>query len=228
MTRRPRVSGATSRLAFVLLLAATPAAADTLLHFQQTASVRVQPDELVAVLEARASGATPADAQSELNTTIDNALRTAHAATAVIVSTGAYLVWDDTSQHSDIWKASQSLDLHSQDGPALLRLIGTLQQQALGVTRLEWRLSDTAEQSARAAAQRRVLQSLRNRAEEAAAALDMRFVEFRDIRLDGEAPAPRLPMPFVHAALAAAPPSAESEPLAVTATADVEAVLQPR
>ena len=210
-------------------LLASPAAAETLLHFAETAELRVPPDELAATLEAQASAATPADAQARVNAAIAAALAAAHGVASVTASTGAYRVWHQSPEHVGTWQAAQGMDLRSADGASLLRLIGALQQQGLGVTQLEWRLSEQAERTVQAAARRQALQALRARAEDAATALDMRFVEFRDIRLDlAPSAGPRFAVPFARAAVGAAAPSAESEPIAVTATVEAEALLQPR
>ena len=218
--------------ALVVLLAAVPASAETLLHLAQTATVMVPPDELDATLGAQAVSPSPADAQQRVNAMMADALARARQVSAVTVSTGGYSVWrvgPTPQDHSERWQASQALQLKSHDGPALLKLAGALQQKGFATEQLAWRLSRQAEEKAHDAATKQALTRLRGRVEATAALLGLRFDSFKAVRLGSPSPPPypRL-MGAAMAAPAAAPPNAVAEDVPVTATAEADAILLPR
>jgi hypothetical protein len=73
------------------------------------------------------------------------------------------------------------------------------------------------------------LSALRGRVDEAAALLDLRFDQYKDVRLDGATPQPMFrAMAAPMAARTATPPSVAPEDVPVSATAEVDAVLLPR
>ncbi len=211
-----------------LALVTTPARAETILDFSETATVMAQPDEITASLHAEASASEPAAAQEAVNRTMAQALDTARQAKGITPATGQYAVWLVPEQPGNAvpaWRASQTLDLSAQDGPALLSLVGALQKQGLAVQQLGWRLSSQATRAARDQALRQALGDLRKRAEDAAGLLALRFVSFRTVRLTPEPPPV---MPMRAAMMVAAPgPSVEQGPIEVTATITAEAVLAP-
>jgi predicted secreted protein len=218
-------------LALCLLLAG-PAAADTLLHLSEYARVMVRPDELVAMLRAQAVAASAAEAQAQVNTAMAGALASARQTAGVTVATGAYSVWpQNPPAHGgrQEWRATQTLELHSGDGVALLTLVGTLQQRGLAVGQLAWRLAPETARKARAEALRQALSGLRARADEAASILGLRFDSFRDVRLGQAVPMPR-PMMFGARAPAAAqappPPVAEAEEVPIETSVEAEVVLK--
>jgi predicted secreted protein len=221
-------------LAAVLLLAASPARAETLLRLSETATVTAHPDELDASLRVEATSASPADAQRRVNATMDDALAAAKAVAGVTVSTGGYFVWrvgPTPADRTERWQANQSIELTSQDGAALLKLVGVLQQKGLAVGQLGWRLSDAATHTARAEATRKAIAALRGRAEDAASLLDLRFASFKEVRLDNtrpQPPVPRLMMSMQATPAAAPPPSAEAADVTISATADADVVLLPK
>src|SRR6202041_1668900 len=106
------------------------------------------------------------------------------------------------------WQVSQSLELTGHDGPALLTLVGALQQHGLVVGNLGWRLSRGAEREAHQQATKQALSALRGRVEEAAALLNLGFGQFKEVRLDSASPQPMSPRLFAPMAMAAgaAPP----------------------
>jgi predicted secreted protein len=219
---------ARNMLTALLLVAvsAAPAAAETLLRLSEQASVEVQPDVLGATLRVEVDAASPAEAQSRVNAQSARALALAAKAPHVVASTGAYNVWHAT-QPTARWHAVQTVDLHGTDGPAMLVLVGQLQEQGMAMQGLAWRLSPEAARKAQSEATRRALSRLRARADEAAGILGLRFLEFREVRLDGSAPSPR-PMPmmaYAKDARAAPPPVAQSEDIAVEASVGADAVL---
>jgi uncharacterized protein YggE len=73
------------------------------------------------------------------------------------------------------------------------------------------------------------VKALRGRAEDVAALLGMRFVAFKEVRLDGDrsTPMPRVMALSASRAMGAAPPIAEAENVTVEAVVEAEAVLSP-
>lgn len=216
------------------LLAPAAAHAETVLHLGETATVMAAPDELAASLRVEATSATAAASQARVNKVMEDALARARAVPGLTVSTGGYGVWrvGPTPQDGNVrWQASETLNLAGHDDTVLLKLVGDLQQAGLAVGNLGWRLSRAAERKAHQEATKQALSSLRGRIEEAAALLGLRFEQFKEVRLD--AANPQQPMframaaPMAMAA-AAPPPSVAAEDVAVSATAEADAILQPR
>jgi len=217
-----------------LLAPGTVAAAETTLHLSETATVMVPPDELVATLRAEATNRNAAEAQKTVNTAMQAAVTRAKQVAGVTVATGGYGVWrvgPDQADKTERWHASQALTLKSHDGAALLTLAGALQQSGLVVGNLGWHLSRDAERKAHQEATKQALAALRGRIDDAASLLGLRFEQFKNVRLDGTHPQPMFrtaPAPMAMAAAAAPPPTAVAEDVPVSATADVDAILQPR
>jgi uncharacterized protein len=208
----------------LLLLLPLPAAAQTLLHLSETGHVSVQPDQLVAVLRADAAEPTAAAAQAKVNTAVAHALAAAHATQGVAVSTGFYNVWL-RQQPTRAWTASQTIELSAHDGPALLDLVGRLQQDQLAVERLGWQVSPEAARKAQADATKQALAALKGRAEEAAGVLGLHFRAFQEVTI-GARPQPVVfPRAMAMSAAAAAPPQAEAQPADISATVEATAVL---
>jgi uncharacterized protein len=197
----------------------------TLLRLSETAAVPARPDEIDATLRAEATGASAQDVQSVVNAAASEALSQAHQAKGVQVGTGFYRVWHQT-QPRDQWQASQSIELRSHDGAALLSLVGALQTKGLAVDQLGWRLSDDLARKSRADATRQAVLALRGRAEDVAGLLNMRFGGFREVRLDPERPVPGARM--LMAAAAPSGPSAEETDVQVSATVEADVTLLPR
>jgi predicted secreted protein len=231
VTRLPPITGAL--LVAALILGTAPARAETLLRLSETATVTEHPDELDATLRVDVTAPSPAQAQRQVNATMETALATAKGVAGVTVSTGGYFVWrvgPPPLSSSEHWQANQSIQLTSHDGAALLKLVGDLQQKGLAVGQLDWRLSDTATRAARAEATRKAIAALRGRAEEAAALLDLRFDSFREVRLDAvhPQPMPRMMMMSAAASASAPPPNAEPSDVNISATAEADVVLLPK
>jgi len=221
------------------VLAAGAAHAETVLRLGETATVMAHPDELDATLRAEIAAPNPAEAQRRVNATMADAMETAKKAasvTFITIGTGGYFVGrsgptpQDRAEH---WQASQSLQLTSFDGVALLKLVGDLQQKGLAVTQLDWRLSDNAVRAARTAATKLAIAALRGRADEAAALLDLRFGSFKEVRLDSTRPAPPfaprvMMMAGAAASLPTPPPTAEAAEVSISATADADVQLRPK
>jgi predicted secreted protein len=204
-----------------------PARAETMLHLAETATVMAPPDELAATLRAEAAGTCASDAQARVNAAMQEALALARKVDSLTVSTGGYGVW----RTAERWQVSQALNLSSHDGPALLSLVGVLQQHGLVVSGLGWRLSRSAEKQARQEATKQALAALHGRVDEAAALLGLRFDQFKQVRLDTAAQQPMfrsMAAPMAANSGSAPPPSVVPEDVPVSATADADAVLLPR
>ncbi len=159
--------------AAAMLTACGPALADTILHLADTETVMAHPDELVATLRVEASAASAAATQQVVNNVMAAALARARQVAGVTAATQGYTGWQATQPQR--WQASQILTLRSHDGPALLTLVGELQQKGLATSELSWQLSSEASRTARDQAMREALSALRARAEEAAGLLGLRF-----------------------------------------------------
>jgi uncharacterized protein len=211
-----------------------PARAETVLHLAETAMVMTAPDEIAATLRAEATSSSASEAQGRVNAAMQQALAQAHKVEGIVVSTGSYGVWRtglNSTDHTERWQVSQTLLLNGHDGPSMLNLVGALQQQGLAVGSLGWRLSRAAEREAQQAATKQALSGLRGRVEEAAALLNLRFDQFKEVRLDApnQQPMPRgIAMQMAASAGSGPPPSAASEDVPVSATAEADAVLSPR
>jgi uncharacterized protein len=222
------------RLALLSILSLSPipsAYADTVLHLAETATVMAAPDEIAATLRAEATSTTASDAQARVNAAMQDALAQARKVEGLTVSTGGYGVWRTGPNQGDRWQVSQTLNLTGHDGPALLTLVGALQQHGLAASNLGWRLSRTAERQAHQSATKQALTALRGRVDEAAALLDLRFDQYKNVRLDSAAPQPMFraaAAPMAMSAASAPPPSVAPEDVPVSATAEADAILVPR
>lgn len=216
-------------ISVMLLMLAVPAqAAETFLRLSETAHVAARPDELVAILRADGSAATAAAAQGRVNAAIARALDEAKAVPGMVASTGVYNVWQRPPPNLQ-WQAQQTVQLKGNDGAAMLALVGGLQASGLAVDRLGWQVSAAAGRKIQSEATKLALSALRGRAEEAAAILGLRFVGFREVRLDSQRPMV-MAMPAPRALTAAqdvAMPRAEAAEVDITATVEADAVLAP-
>jgi uncharacterized protein len=219
---------------FASLVLVQPSAAETVLHLAETATVMAAPDEIAAGLRAEATSMSASEGQARVNAAMQDALAQAHKVEGVGVATGGYSVWRTAPtppDRNERWQVSQALSLTGRDGPALLSLVGALQQRGLVVNSLGWRLSQATERRVHQAATKQALTNLRARIEEAAALLDLRFDQFKEVRLDSAGPQPMLrsmAMPAAMNAGSAAPPSIAPEDIPVNATAEADAILLAR
>ena len=221
----------------LLPLAATPALADdpprTKLRLSESAEIAVRPDELHATLAAEARAGTAAAAQAAVNRAMATALERARAIPGMVVSTGGYQVWRTSERNapSQVWQASQSLELTIKDPAPLLDLVGTLQGQGLAVRQLGYRVSRDLYRRTREQATEEAVKGLAARAERMAGLLGLAFDRFSSVELDGTRP----PTPVFRAmaapmAASAAPPPpvAEAEDVRIGASVSAEALLRPR
>lgn len=83
------------------------------------------------------------------------------------------------------WTAQRSIEIRGRDGEATLDLVGRLQAIGLGITSLEWRVSDERGEQARQDATIKALAALRNKqATNAAAALGMEMDRIQAVALN--------------------------------------------
>ena len=228
-------------------------AQDTVLRLAETVTILAAPDELAASLRVEVTAPTARDAQRRVNEMMRDAVANARKVEGVSVSNGGYAVWrvSTTAQdrgaqdrgaqdrgaqdRGEKWQAGETLNLSGRDGEALLKLMGELQQKGLALSDLRWRLSRDLEKKTRAEATKQALAALRGRADEAAAALDLRFEAYREVRLDNTAAATAAAMASMQRGAVrgvgtrdASPPSAETETLPVVTTVEADALLRPR
>ena len=204
-----------------------PALADTLLRLSESAHIAVKPDELAASLRASAAAPTASAAQAQVNVQIGKALDLARQNAGIMATTGSYQVWQ-TAQPASQWHASQAIDLRSSDGAAMLKLVGELQSQGLGLERLAWQVTPQAARAAESEATKMAIGNLRQRAAEAASILGLKFVSFKEVRLDANRASPVPMARMVSSAMAAgAPPRAEAEDADIQSSVEADAVLAP-
>jgi uncharacterized protein len=211
-------------LAACLLISPGAQAAETLLHLAETASVSRSPDQINATLSAQAAAPTPQDAQAQVNRATAAGLASAGKVPDVQVATGAYRTWRVPPPQTG-WQAEQSISLTAgkDAAPALLALLGHLQQSGLTTTDLSWTLSAAQLTSAQDEALQKAIAALQGKAEQAAALLHLHFTGFRSVDVAPEF-APR-PMPMMAMRANMVEPSAVPQDTDVTATIDAQAIL---
>ena len=221
----------TALAAAALCATVSGAAAETMLHLSETATVTVAPDRLVAVVRAEAAADSAASAQDQVNGLIREAVALAKAASGIAVATEQYNVWrlEPKNGAPSQWRASQSILLHGQDGPTLLQLAGALQQHGLAVESLGWELAPETARSARTEAENRALKALRGRADGIADAVGLQFDGYRSLTVGSAPPGAFRARTLAAASLAAqSEPSAEAEDVRVDATVEADNGLKPR
>ncbi len=203
--------------------------ATTTLHLSATGSVQVSPDLLVADLVAQATSPAAATAQRRVNEMMAASMKAARGVPGVEARAISYSVSPNDDKRPT-WSAQQTLELRGPDGPALLDLAGTLQQQGLAAASLEWQLSPGLRRKAHDDATTAALKELQERAASAAATLGLHVRFMRDVRLDEPDLVPRGPfrvMGLAARAMAAPPPQATATPEDVTAQAAADVALRP-
>jgi uncharacterized protein YggE len=212
------------------LLSGEAARADTILHLSVSGSVTVMPDQLAAQLTANADAPTAGAAQLRVNQMVQAALGAAKGLAAITASTTQYSVWHETDP-KDVWHASQGLALRSEDGGALLTLVGTLQQDGLAVGDLGWQLSPAAAETSYEQAVAKAIDLLTQRAGAVAQLLHLTLHGFESVTVGQDGGPPVQPMGMMRmmaaAPVAAPPPSAQADVVTVSATVSGDARLVP-
>ena len=203
--------------------------ATTILHLLATGTVQVSPDLLVADLVAQATSPSAASAQRRVNEMMTAGIKAAKAVAGVETRAIGYSVSPNDDKRPT-WTAQQTLELRGSDGPSLLDLAGTLQQQGFATASLEWQLSPALRRKAHDDATTAALKELQERAASAAATLGLHVRFLRDVRLDEPDLVPRGPfrvMGLAARSMPAPPPQATATPEDITAQASADVVLRP-
>ena len=210
--------------------AAQPAAAvadQTVLQLSAEGSVQAAPDRLVADLLAQSTSPSAASAQRRVNALIGDGLKAALSVTGIEARAIGYLVGPTDEKHA-AWVAQQTLELRGADGPALLDLIGRLQERGLAAASLDWQLSPALRRKAHEEATTAALKELQARAASAAATLGLHVDHVQNVQLDEPVYQPRPPFPALAMATRAMPaPQATAAPEDITATVSAAYILRP-
>ena len=203
--------------------------AETELHIGESAEVTRTPNEVVAVLRAEARAGSAAAAQEAVNRAVTAAVERARAVQGVRVSTGGY--WTSRVDQGRSWQSAQQITLRGGEAPALLELVGRLQEQGLAMGGLSWQLTRDAAREAREEASRLALEALRRRAAAVAEQLGLQLVGLKEVRIDAPDTGPRPMAMMARAATASAaapPPVAVAEDVVISASVQAVAILRPR
>lgn len=192
----------------------------------------MKPDRLVAVMRAEQTDAAASTAQTRVNAKTAEALAAARQVGGVTAATEQYSVWQkgDGKTQPLAWQATQSIRFYTADGPALLALVGSLQEKGLAVSQLGWELAPETARNAEREATLRAVKALRGRADEIAGAIDLQFSSFREVTV-GQQPRPapvRARMAAAAPMVAPVEPSAADENVEVSATVQAGIELKPR
>ena len=202
---------------------AQPAPGDTVLHLSASGAVQVAPDQLAAGLVARGTSPSAAAAQRQVNALMADATRMAQAVPGVDARAAGYSVAAGEDRRAG-WVAEQTLALRASDGPALLDLVGRLQEHGLALASLEWQLSPAVRRRAHEEATTAALHELQARAAAAAATLGLHVDHLQDVRLE-EAFFRAASMKA--ASLRGPAPEASAAPEEVTAQVSADVLLRP-
>lgn len=201
----------------------------SLLHLSDTAQRALPRDLLRATLAVEAADADPARLQAQINQRMSAALQRSKEVSAVTIETTGYSLYQERPEKAPPrWHGSQSVTLTSKDFPALLALVGALQQQGLVTQSLTPDLSPEALNGAEDALTDTALARLRQRAERVTATLGMAMRGFRDLNVgNAVAPGPLRIMPMMAsvAAPSAAPPAVEPGVVMVSVTVSADFLL---
>lgn len=230
MTRTSIILAATTLLLAAAPAFAQPAISGTKLVLAETVAREVEQDTLVAILTARAGGATAAEAQGAVNALMTAAVEQARGAPSVRRATGGYRMTHERDRDGRTrgWVAEQDLRLTGREAAPLLELAGALQTKGFLAGGLSYVLSNEARKAVEAELTTEALAALRARAERVAEAMAMRLDAIETVRLGSvdHMPGPR-PMMMARAGEPnAAPPVAlpDRETVRLTAEADVRLV----
>lgn len=193
----------------------------TLLHLGATSTVQVAPDQLVADMVAQATSRSAAEAQRSVNGMIASGMKVSEGVTDVDARAIGYSVVP-TDEKRTTWTARQTLELRSAQGPALLDLVGKLQQQGFAAGSIDWQVSTTRYHKAYDDATIDALKSLQTRAAAAAATLGLQVDHLKDVRLGVPGIGPR-PLLAMRAMAARAMPAPQATAATEDVTADVSA-----
>ena len=212
-------------------------AGQLVLNLSATEQQEVAQDTLNATLDFVVQGRDQVALQNLVNAAVKKALDSAKAADAVQVQTGYYQVYQVQNEpgifsaDNPVWRAQQSLQLHSLDSAALLALVGDLQSTGLTVTNLYYTLSPARYEQVSGELTIQVLQTLQQRATNAGGALGKQSAALVEVSLDGNANVPVTREIYAMSARAMdmkmETPSAEPGETTVSVTVSARAILSP-
>ncbi|RAU23344.1 hypothetical protein CU669_04215 [Paramagnetospirillum kuznetsovii] len=214
-------------------LAAEP---QTVLSLRETAEAMVVPDLLVVSLRAEGAADGAAAAQQAVNRQMKDSVAAAKAVSGVKVATGGYSAYvvrpgeGRPAREKPEWRASQGLTLTSREISPLLDLTGTLQASGLALSGMNFEVGAETRRDTQEKLVGEAIARLRRQADSAAAALDLRVVSYRTIRIEkagGNSPRPMLRAMAAPMA-AAVPPSAEAGEQEIQVTVEAEVGLDRR
>lgn len=215
VVRAAAVTLAVSALAAAPARAAEPRERDaTVLHLTEHAERLVVRDRLRAILHVDATGADPAQVQAEVNRRLAAAVARAKAVPAVTTATAGYSVYQEQPKNKPPqWHGTATLSLEAHDAPALLTLVGSLQQDGLALASLAYELTPEAAKAVEDVLTTEALGRLKARAERIAATLGLAVGRVREVTVGNANGAPP-PRPFALAgrAMAAEAPAPVAEP----------------
>ncbi len=199
----------------------------TVVHLTARAEQLLPRDRLQASLAVEVAGATPQQVQADINKRMEAALVRVRAVASVKPQTGGYNVYQTREPNKPVvWHGSQSLMLSSDMPPALLDLVGALQQQGLVTSGLAYELSPDSLRKAEDALTAEALSGLRQRADRVAADLSMSVQQLRDVVVGNAQTDGRPPIAMrVMLGKAAAPTPPSAEPGDATVSVNVEATV---
>lgn len=212
-------------------------AGQLVLNLSATEQQEVAQDTLNATVDFAVQGRDQVVLQNQVNVALKKALDTAKAVDGVQVQTGYYQVYQVQNEpgifsaDNPVWRAQQSLQLHSTDSAGLLALLADLQSAGLTVSNLYYSLSPARYEQVSAELTTQVLQTLQQRAENAGSALGKKTAALVEVSLDGNANVPVTREVYAMAARAmdmkVETPSAEPGETTVSVTVAARAILSP-
>ncbi len=212
-------------------------AGQLVLNLSATEQQEVAQDTLNATLDFVVQGRDQVALQNLVNAAVKKALDSAKAVDGVQVQTGYYQVYQVQNEpgifsaDNPVWRAQQSLQLHSLDSAALLALVGDLQSTGLTVTNLYYTLSAARYEQVSGELTIQVLQTLQQRATNAGGALGKQSAALVEVSLDGNANVPVTREIYAMSARAMdmkmETPSAEPGETTVSVTVSARAILSP-
>jgi predicted secreted protein len=229
-------------LALILVMAAAipvvsaraQAPEETRLVLGDTATREIEQDTLVAVVAARAQARSPREAQQQINAAMTAAIDKAKGREGIRPSSGGYRVYQEYDRDGPTgeWIAEQDLRLRSQRIVALLELVGTLQDDGLIVGNLSYELSPEARRKIEDELTIEAIGTLRERAAQIAASMDMEIAGIDTVRVGGALGEPPV-RPMFRTTMAAEaaqspPPVALPDLEAVSVTVEAEVALAKR
>jgi uncharacterized protein YggE len=219
----------------LLLASLNLAAAQTVLNLSANGNSSVDPDRIIASLNAQAGSPDAAKAQTQVNRAMASALAAAKAVSGVTATTGDYNVYQNTPDGSTtpIYQASQTLQL-GMDAPAgappaaFTALVGQLQQKGLLLNSLDGDLSAKAQEAAQQGAIDDAIRQIQAQAQAVAALLGEHVGRIQTLNVNVNMPGPvMMAAPKMMMMAAAAPPQAAPAKVDVQANVSATIALTP-